>query len=233
MFDRVVKYLDLRKATRDSTLVTKPLSLFKSRAIKKINTVYYFELVNSANTPITFWPDKHIQILYQFNVTAPKDFVILNSYEWLDLSTLGAFWRGITMVVKFREGNTVTRYRLDPIGTVNAATLTGTLWPWYFGDPYAQQTIKKNFCVEMWQRAKNPALPIGFADPTTFFPVQPNFRFVTSMLNNPDYAEETERVINVPLTYKYDELTAPFDPFLAVPLSLPMDNSNNAFLDNP
>lgn len=238
MFSRVVKYLDLRKANRDETLVTRPFTLARARVIKKINTVYNFELINYPSSTSDFWDIKFPQILAQWNVSAEDDFRILNVADFSDINFLLTFWNMADIAIKYRIGNEVTRYFLKPIIKANGQpvfSLATINWPWY-GPRYNGETIRKNFSIELWQIQKavvNPSV-YGFVtdnwDPN--YNPRLKFRLVTSMIRNPTFAEETEHLIEVPVTLGLSDMYVPFDPFLDVPVTFPIEKPNVAWLDN-
>jgi len=150
-FQQVTKYLDISKTSRDLTVNTKPLSISKARRIQKIPyTIVLVANVVSA-TPQPRFP---AHIVFQYNVTVTLPVRIAN-YGILRTSPASFLIGNTHMCVKWRVGETVTRYRLTEANITSSqelAQLDGV--PWYAGEE-----IPENFVIEIWRRAFNPTNP--------------------------------------------------------------------------
>ncbi len=122
-FDRVVKYLDLRRATRDTTENLKPLTLFPARAIRKLGLTFNVPAFAGVSNP------GFGTLFRQYNYTASQDFYVLKVTGYSPVLLAYA------MCIKYRINGTVFRYRLPPTRR---------------SDDYTNQVIKRNFCIEFW-----------------------------------------------------------------------------------
>lgn len=202
MFSRVVKYLDLRKANRDETLVTKPFTLRKARAIKKVQDSLVF--------PITTVPwDGIPHILFQFNVTVGYEFSLTNFTGSLE----GGF-----LFIKYREGATVTRYKL-PIDSILSVAPEIVPLPlsMFYNNGYTNQRIPSNCVFEFW------GIPYFMANPGIVSPVT----LQLSKLRNPAYPEDQGTNTDIADALFIDDLG------VDLPENLPYNQDNQVWLDNP
>ena len=168
-FSQITKYLDLVRASKDTTETTKPLSLTKSRAIKKI----FKEFTIPGFPTITFSPSERFfkRLVSQVNVSMISNFRIIE-HTFIPVLNVSPI-----VAIRWRNGNTVTRYSLSPESLFS--TFIGINVP-----AYTNQLIPRYFVVEFWKR--NTLLFLGM----------PNLTIKTNLYTNPETPEQTSVVID-------------------------------------
>lgn len=145
MFDRVVKYLDLRRASKDTTHNTKPLLLDRARKIKKLQDTLTIptHTYTYAQVAANYVP----RLLFQFNVSVGYPF----SFTFESTLFGGGYSVAGSLFVKWRVGTTVHRYRLLVGGSVTNLLA-------HFNNVYAGERIPSNCVFEFWLVAPHPIL---------------------------------------------------------------------------
>lgn len=181
-FSSVVKALDYRRASKDTTVNLKPLTLYPSRAIKKIFT--RLQLL----APSDFTDDVYELglLIYQYNVTVGQSFSIGNAGKLLSkvISDEHAFPAGLagSLTVKWRVGTTVFRYFLDGTRINTMLNRQSNFFP-----QYSNQLIPSNCVFEYYFNGIiTGSAAIQMAE----------INVETSIYRNPDNAEETEDVLS-------------------------------------
>lgn len=205
-FERVVKYLDLRKASKDTTQNTKPLTLYRGRCIKKLNIAFVVPAFNAPNPG-------YATLFRQYNYTATKDFYVFDVYGYNPTILVYA------MCIKYRVGNTVYRYRLPVTNNSVSIALYEPLLAGAVQAPmYNNEVIKANFCIEFWSSAF-PAAIVALAP----------YYIKTNLIRNPVSASEVSDVIG----WSVAETMARADLDVAFPEDLPTPYaSGSAWLTN-
>jgi len=204
-FDSVVKYLDLRRATVDSTEVTKPLSLDKSRAIKKVQDTLLLSPYDVG--PVFF---SYPRLMFQYNVTVGYPFTFR-----VNPNTFTAI-RGGTLFIKWRVGSTVYRYRIsDTIVTRTPNTTSRWRKLKQFYVYYEGQVIPSNCVFEFWYSLTS--LVVGIQSP--------GVELTLSKLRNPVTPDD------IGTQYPQVKLTIA-DLGVALPETLPYTQDNQVWLNN-
>lgn len=203
-FDRVVKYLDLRRASKDTTENTKPLTLVRGRVIKKLQDTLTLPAHTYNIGQVFGYPVP--RLLFQYNVTV--------GYEFSLTYIAGAYTKFGQLYVKWREGTTVFRYRLnvdDPlIVSPDRLAQQNVL--------YTNQRIKSNCVFEFWLTSTTPTAPMGLTSPLIL---------KLSRLRNPVTADDLGSNANAAEALEIADLG------VAIPEDLPYNQANIAWLDNP
>lgn len=162
-WNQVTKYLDITPTERDTTVNTKPLSITKGRAIRKVFSKFVLEAFSES----TFLHG-NARLCWQYNVTMPTTFRIRN---WGELRTnLLAFNFG-SVAIRYRVGTAVTRYILAQRATN----------PPLFDMFYSGQEIKPNFVVEIWKINLSVGGLVG---------LHSDFTFVTNLATLPSSPDD-------------------------------------------
>ena len=167
LFDNITTRMDIRKSSVDTTY---DKSRFSSRAIKKVSTQITIPILHFTNVSETYWgtgipvpPVTPGRVSVQYNFDAAESFRILNATKIqainvLDLSTL---------VLRWRIGTVVTRYRLNtqPVTTTwtdvtptnpGSASFTVQVAAGYDMLPhipvYNLEVIPRYFSIEVWSQ---------------------------------------------------------------------------------
>lgn len=220
-FQDVVKYLDLRKAAKDLTFVTKPLTLFKSRPIKKVRDSIHLEPFFTLGAISINGPT----LLFQYNVTVGYPFSLHITPE-ADLTLTGGFING-ALTVKWREGNDVQRY------TINVPYLNYEGFPFFhmlaqFSNTYTGQVIPSNCVFEFWSFSSIG--PLGV--------IPAGLTLKLSKLRNPVNADDVGVILQSVTPYVSERFAASFIGDSAgtygtdLPETLPYDQPIDAWLDN-
>jgi len=208
-FPQVVKYLDIVPSSKDTTVTDKYPGIHKTRAIKKIQTIVVLPttLLPILGTEVT------PRMMFQFNVTAPFKFRILELGPRQLGYTLDNLVRGGVLTVKWRVGTTVYRYAI--VGKQYEHVHHIPLTPF---EPYAGQLIQKNCVFEFW-------LIDTFAIDTygTVFDIQ----IFTSLYRNPTTPDEIEVTQSANPALGLNVLG------IAIPETIPTVQPDIAWLDNP
>ncbi len=179
-------------------------SVDKTRAIKKIQKVFTLPAHTIAlDSPAQFQAG---ELLFQYNMTVGVDFCLLQKFALN--TTIGG-----VLTVKYRENDVVHRYALYG-NQENLFLATDVLaFPLY-----NNQVIRSNCVFEFWATSVHPEC-VAYGLPA-------DFEVVTSILVNPDYAEELEREITGPTLFEKDDIG------VARPETLPYDQDNQVWLNN-
>lgn len=220
-FVKVLTYLDLqksRKATLDDVAVNpqknnKYFSIVgPSRAIKKIPYVITLPAHYIAY-PYATIP----QLIFQYNVTMRVPFGIKNLRVGLTQLVIDkdtTCESGGLLTIKWRNGNTVSRYVLDgSLGAPSLYPLTQLNFPYYSG-----QQIPVNFCVEFWM-----TVPIGNPPYVGIFN---DLKLVTTNLINPVSSDQIEIAFQGNAAIPLEQLG------YAMPEVVPTNYTTQAWLDN-
>lgn len=213
-FDRIVKYLDLRRAAKDETLVTKPLSVHKARPIKKVQDTLTIPTHVLTYSEISgyYLP----RLILQYNITVGYEF----TFEFPQLALGSNYTSGCIMMIKWREGTTVTRYMLKVGGFVPIPSLflTQLLQQFNLDQVYDGQRIPSNFVLELWLVTTNPILDE--------YGLQRAFPMKLSRLRNPAFPEDVGT---------FTDSAAPLgiaDLGFNLPAAMPISQPNMVYLDN-
>lgn len=138
----ITRRLDINEASVTDTCYPKARS--KGRAIKKIGREFTIPSLTYnplAINPAMFFSSNSINgtLITQFNYVAPANFKLLKfSINYPSASNAIGYY------IRYREGNTIYRYRLPSLYSIF------TDYPSVQAEPYVAQLIKKNFTVEVW-----------------------------------------------------------------------------------
>ena|ERR1051326_4131042 len=217
-FDDVVKHLDINKARQatadEAAQATIPFdkfySLKRARDIKKINTVI---ILPAFSYVATSQIAKLYRLMFQYNVSMPQDFYILNANPFYKSTEASS----VAICVRYRIGTQVFRYNIGgrPLDhtTDGPGIFPNNLlrFPWY-----NQEVIKKNCVFEVWR--------FNWPGGTNAGIIQ-DWHVNTSLLSNPATADDTE------LDLTQTVIAQPAIG-ITIPASLPFVNTTNAWLTN-
>lgn len=146
------------------------------------------------------------RLMFQYNVAFDKQFYIINANE---LASFGSMLLlGGCICIKFRIGATVYRYKLMDYKGINA--------DWSGFIPYTNGLILPNFCIEFWQ--DDYSFLRGVTQP---------FMIKTSTIVIPTDSDQDNSYDNGQQTLmNLADMATPFPAFF------PINNANQAFLDN-
>lgn len=211
-FGQIVKHLDVSRArvatSSEAALASRPFDKYyglnRARDIKKIHKVFTLEAYSI--DVIGGGQFQRGELIFQYNVTVGAPFTIDKNFRFVSD-------RGGVLCVKYRVGTTVYRYAL--YGNQEDLNLSTDILAF---TPYNGQVIASNCCFEFWVSYLHPqALVYGLTD---------DLKISTSILVNPDYPEEIERVIEGPDVLTKDDIG------VALPETLPYEQLNQIWLDN-
>jgi len=163
----VIKHLDISKASKDTTFNVKPLALSKSRAIQKVQ--------DTLTLPAHFYQAGHFPINYPGRLLFQYNVMIGYSFSLKVVTESAQHCIGGSLFVKWREGNTVYRYRISLAGGGIPTTLqfgqpSFPLFTWCnITGAYNNEYIKSNCCFEFWVARLPGFIPyIGLLNSITF-----------------------------------------------------------------
>jgi len=217
-FNDVTKHLDIvpsRKAAKDEALnnnvpFDKYYDIQKTRRIEKLNKKIQLAAFQIEVLRFNI-------ISYQYNVSMPQDFYLLNPIE----EFIGKHLECV-VTVRWRVGSVVHRYDIST-ALENQYYKFRSLVDFEF---YNKQKIGKNCVFEVWFIGVPPlVVPQGISSDVTLS---------TSLLVNPATADDTLSVIGSPVLKNFAALALdvppsapPFDPWI-----FPLSNTNMAWLTN-
>lgn len=216
-FTSVIKYLDLDRSSKDETINTKPLTLDRSRAIKKVQ--------DTVTIPAHFYtfaqlPANYVgRMLFQYNVTVGYPFSFVVEPMHLANRVFGG-----SMFIKWREGNTVYRYRINAGGAIAVVQQFGQpntqLFSWFgTNNDYTNQFVGSNCCFEFWLANVTPFFAfIGLKEPLTIR--------LTKLRNPSDPDDLGISVGNISGVLQIADLG------VNLPEALPYNQANQAWLTN-
>lgn len=217
-FSSVVKPFSRVLATKDTTVVTKPLSITAVRAIRPIQSTLTIpeHLVTVAPTTIAEAAATGRRLLFQFNCSAVHEFTLTNVPNRDNYGRLSSGY----LVIRWRVGSTVYRYLLQ-----KTVTLPGKRVINYWGgeidgfQSYTGQVIKSNFCLEYYSMfVRNGTIESRG--------INSAMSFQTSIINAPTMADPEVFSAATPIVYDQADLAA-------TPLyEFPQSQTNIAWLDN-
>lgn len=224
-FLSVVKPFSRVLATKDTTVVTKPLSITAVRAIRPIQSTLTIPAHIYTYTP----PDAAAslattrRLVFQYNCTASEDFTLTRIPDVRNYAAGPSYPSKIKdgyLVIRYRVGTTCYRYLLHKAVT----GFPGQIDDYWGGQidgftSYTGQIIKKYFCLEFYSTKMNPLAP-GTCG------VFSEINYEASPINMPTTADpETFSLATLSLQ-ELDDLT------IALPESFPQSQLNIAWLDN-
>jgi hypothetical protein len=113
----------------------------QTRDIKKINS---FIVLPTTTIPYASETAQLYRLMFQFNVTSPLDFYILNSGNESFMQQISSS----VICVKYRVGTTVFRYDISSPSGLNKQLAGDNLLQF---PAYSNQIIKKNCVFEVWR----------------------------------------------------------------------------------
>jgi hypothetical protein len=146
------------------------------------------------------------RLMFQFNVSFTSDFYLTNAQTLSDFGSM--LLLGGCLCIKYRVGGTVYRYKIMDYRSDDN---------WSNFNLYANQVIKKNFCIEFWQ--DDYTFNRGITQP---------FMLQTSAIIIPTYSEQDNSYTDVSSPpYTVDDNFG-----IALPWALPIDGTILAFNNN-
>lgn len=212
------KWLNLRGVSRSVEGNRKWDALRRAQVMEKLSVEFQMPAFTSSATRITTVS----YITYQFNFTLSGNFTILN---WQDIvnnlpTTMGYLRENFCLAIRYRVGDTVTRYRFN--------TMTDVV----INEPfYSGQLIKANFVLEIW----TPRILAEGEEPIVAFTSNPlPVNFLTSIQFDPTSPSDTNLVVapdsiaSGSPTFDLGTLFLELNPSADLPLTFPVNGPFNS-----